>query len=399
MKLFLLLPFICCYSIADAQCRSGVSSGTFNVLHYGARANGFSDDSKVFMAAWKAACAASGNVKLHIPRGKYLVGPVKFDGPCRNVHSITVYMQGYLKASTDLSKYVEGDDWIQFGHVDKLTLTGGGTFDGQGAVSWPFNKCPRKKNCRVLPTSIKFLATADTVVRRVKSLNSKFFHVAVVGCKRFHGSNIRIHAPSNSPNTDGIHIERSSDVTICNSVIATGDDCISIGQGNVHVRISRITCGPGHGISVGSLGRYRDEGDVRGLVVRDSTISGTTNGIRIKTWQNSPGSSSATNMTFKNISMKGVANPIIIDQMYCPYVLCPSQAPSRVKISDIFFRDIRGTSATPVAVTLKCSRGAPCRNVNLHNVHLRYTGGAAATAECWNVKARYSGIQMPAPCH
>lgn len=70
-----------------------------------------------------------------------------------------------------------------------------------------------------------------------------------------------------------------------------------------------------------------------------------------------------------------------------------------MKISDIFFRDIRGTSATPVAVTLKCSRGAPCRNVNLHNVHLRYTGGAAATAECWNVKARYSGIQMPAPCH
>ncbi|RWV89970.1 hypothetical protein BHE74_00047568, partial [Ensete ventricosum] len=289
--------------------------------------------------------------------------------------------------------------WIQFGHVDKLTLTGGGTFDGQGAVSWPFNRCPRKKNCRVLPTSIKFLATTDTVVRRVKSLNSKFFHVAVVGCKRFHGSNITIHAPSNSPNTDGIHIERSSDVTICNSVIATGDDCISIGQGNVHVRISSITCGPGHGISVGSLGRYRDEGDVRGLVVRDSTISGTTNGIRIKTWQNSPGSSSATNMTFKNIIMKGVANPIIIDQMYCPYISCPSQAPSRVKISDIFFRDIRGTSATPVAVTLKCSRGAPCRNVNLYNVHLRYTGGAAATAECWNVKARYSGIQMPAPCH
>lgn len=138
MKLFLLLPFICCYSIAHARCRSGVSSGTFNVLHYGARANGFSDDSKVaplcfgrscinhsvshqmlydlffffflvfnrfvpclpvsvtmqaFMAAWKAACAASGNVKLHIPRRKYLVGPVKFDGPCRNVHSITVYMQ------------------------------------------------------------------------------------------------------------------------------------------------------------------------------------------------------------------------------------------------------------------------------------------------------------------
>ncbi|RRT80103.1 hypothetical protein B296_00012854 [Ensete ventricosum] len=98
MKLLLLLPFICCYPIADAQSRRGVSSGTFNVLHYGARANGFSDDSKVAPLS----CAASGNVKLRIPRRKYLVGPVKFNGPCRKVHSITVYMQVKLHTITGI---------------------------------------------------------------------------------------------------------------------------------------------------------------------------------------------------------------------------------------------------------------------------------------------------------
>lgn len=62
------------------------------------------------------------------------------------------WFQGYLKATTDLRKYVTGDDWVEFAWVDMLTLTGGGTFDGQGAASWPYNKCPTNKNCRLLPT-------------------------------------------------------------------------------------------------------------------------------------------------------------------------------------------------------------------------------------------------------
>ncbi|RVX12103.1 Exopolygalacturonase [Vitis vinifera] len=90
-------------------------------------------------------------------------------------------------------------------------------------------------------------------------------------------------------------------------------------------------------------------------------MTGTTNGIRIKTWANSPDSSEATNMTFENIVMNNVTNPIIIDQAYCPFMSCASKAPSRVKLSDIYFKNIRGTSLSAVAVTLKCSRGPHAR--------------------------------------
>lgn len=88
----------------------------------------------------------------------------------------------------------------------------------------------------------------NTVVRRITSLNSKFFHLALVQCKRFRGSNLKISAPANSPNTDGIHIDRSSNIHLSRSHIQTGDDCISIGQGNSQVTITGIDCGPGHGI-------------------------------------------------------------------------------------------------------------------------------------------------------
>lgn len=77
--------------------------------------------------------------------------------------------------------------------------------------------------------------------------------------------------------------------------------------------------------SVGSLGKYAYEKDVCGLIVRDSTLSGTANGIRIKTWENSPTELTASNMTFDNIIMNNVANPIIIDQSYCPYASCPAE--------------------------------------------------------------------------
>lgn len=151
---------------------------------------------------------------------------------------------------------------------------------------------------------------------------------------------MRIEAPEDSPNTDGIHIGRSSGVIIHDALIGTGDDCISIGHGNTDILISNIWCGPGHGISVGSLGKYPNEGDVRGLVVRDSFITNTMNGVRIKTWQDSPSFSSVTNITFENIRMKNVKNPIFIDQTYCPHNLCNDDSVRKTLLS-IFFNIMR----------------------------------------------------------
>ncbi|CBI37725.3 unnamed protein product, partial [Vitis vinifera] len=341
----------------------GANTHLFNVRSFGAQADGHTDDRRAFTAAWKEACASTGKVKLLIPKGTYMIGPITFAGPCNSVSSLT----GYLKATTDLSEYGFSAGWIEFGWMKGLTLTGGGTFDGQGVEAWPYNKCPINANCKLLPTNLKFIAMNKTVVRGITSVNSKFFHIALVECNNFKGSQIKISAPENSPNTDGIHIERSSGVYFSRSLIGTGDDCISVGQGNSQVTITSITS-----------------------VIFD---------IWIKTWANSPDSSEATNMTFENIVMNNVTNPIIIDQAYCPFMSCASKAPSRVKLSDIYFKNIRGTSLSAVAVTLKCSRGTPCQNIYLQDVHLDLSSGEKhATSSCRNVRVKYSGTQIPPPC-
>ena len=107
-------------------------------------------------------------------------------------------------------------------------------------------------------------------------------------------------------------------------MIGTGDDCVSIGPGSVGVTITSLQCGPGHGISVGSLGKYEDEDDVSGVRVRNCTLKGTTNGVRIKTWPNSH-ASAASDMIFENIFMDDVANPIIINQQYCASSSCDNK--------------------------------------------------------------------------
>ncbi|XP_064957905.1 exopolygalacturonase-like [Musa acuminata AAA Group] len=391
--LLLLLCFPCHGMGTTAGSGKDKSSGTFDVKDFGAKANGMSDDSKAFLAAWDAACKSSGKVKILVPSGTYLLNPVKFSGPCRD----TDILQGTLKATTDLNKFGNGEGWVQFGRVDGLTVTGGGTFDGQGAVTWPYNKCP-KENCKVLPTSVKFVNTNNTIVKDITSLNSKFFHMALLGCHNFKGSGITITAPATSPNTDGIHLEGNSGVTIASSKIRTGDDCVSIGHGNSFVTISGITCGPGRGISVGSLGRYKDEEDVQNIVVKDSKLIGTMNGVRVKTWANSPVKTSAINMTFENLVMRNVGNPIVIDQTYCPYDKCDNSAWSKVKLSDIHFRNIKGTTTSPVAVTLKCSKGMPCEKLSLHDVNLQHAGPGNISSACLNVKAEYSGTNNPPPC-
>lgn len=54
------------------------------------------------------------------------------------------------------------------------------------------------------------------------SSNSQQMHMAFTACKQIAISNLRIIAPANSPNTDGIHISASTDVEINNSTIRTG---------------------------------------------------------------------------------------------------------------------------------------------------------------------------------
>lgn len=99
-----------------------------------------------------------------------------------------------------------------------------------------------------LVQSITFNWANNIVVSGLTSINSQLSHLVINSCKNVAVRNVKIIAPDQSPNTDGIHVQGSTGVTITGSTIGTGDDCISIGPGTRNLWMEHIKCGPGHGI-------------------------------------------------------------------------------------------------------------------------------------------------------
>lgn len=365
----------------------------FDVTKNGANAK--VDITQALLRTWKQACASKSRSQVLIPKGTFKVSQATFQGPCKA--PIEFNLQGTLLAPAVDGNFKGGDSWISFEHIDSLTVTGGGTFNGQGKTAWG-KTCTSSQYCGNLPINVRFNFLTNSVVQYVTSLDSKQFHVNVLGCKNITFQHFKVSAPGESLNTDGIHIGRSTDVKVLDSSIQTGDDCISIGEGSQQVTINKVNCGPGHGISIGSLGLYSNEEAVKGVFVKSCTLKNTQNGVRIKTWPDShPGT--ASDLHFEDIQLDNVGNPIVIDQEYCPWNKCNAKVSSRVKLSNISFKNIRGSSSTAVAVKLVCSKGYPCQNVQLSDINLSYKGSEGAiTSECKNAKPILSGKENPRAC-
>ncbi|WMV15175.1 hypothetical protein MTR67_008560 [Solanum verrucosum] len=370
------------------------NTNIYNVQNYGAKSDGKTDSSKAFLSAWSAACASNTPATINVPIGKYLIHNANFNGQTCKSKAITIRIDGTLLAPSDYNVIGNDENWIKFEKVNGISIYGG-TFDGQGAALWACKKS-NSKNCPDGTTALTFYNSNNIIMSGVTVQNSQKFQILVDGCHNVKLQGMKVLAQGNSPNTDGIHVKLSSGVSIMKSQIGTGDDCISIGPGTSNLWIEGIACGPGHGISIGSLGWKQQELGVRNVTVKTVTFSGTTNGVRVKTWAR-PSSGFVRNILFQHIVMVNVKNPILIDQNYCPnHESCPHQG-SGIKISDVTYQDIRGTSATKIAVKLDCSITNPCSGIILEDLNLSYQN-QQTEASCVNARGRVSGLQKPNNC-
>ncbi|KAL5990513.1 hypothetical protein ACLOJK_011415 [Asimina triloba] len=217
-------------------------------------------------------------------------------------------------------------------------------------------------------SSFTFNNGEDVKISGLESINSQVSHIVIHGCKNVMMNGVTVRAPGNSPNTDGIHVEESTSVAITRrTMVKTGNGCVSIGPGTQNLLIAvRATA---FGI-IGSLGKRLDEAGVQDVRVKSDIFSGTTNGKRIiKSWAR-PRNGFVKDV-FEFAIMRNVKNPIIIDQHYCvAKENCPGQLNSGVKISNVTYSNIRGLSATEIAVKLDCSSSNPCTGIKLKDVKL-----------------------------
>ncbi|KAA8533158.1 hypothetical protein F0562_033309 [Nyssa sinensis] len=204
---------------------------------------------------------------------------------------------------------------------------------------WWAASCKKNKSnpCKGAPTAFTIDSSSAVKVKGLTIQNSQQMHFVISRCESVRVTDVKVSAPEDSPNTDGIHITGSKNVVIQNSKIGTGDDCISIVNGSSSIKMKTIYCGPGHGISIGSLGKDNSTGIVTKVVLDTAFLRGTTNGLRIKTWQG--GSGYVRSIRYQNVRMEDVSNPIIIDQFYCDSPTACQNQTSAVEISQIMYQE------------------------------------------------------------
>ncbi|KAJ6981219.1 polygalacturonase [Populus alba x Populus x berolinensis] len=337
------------------------NSTIFDVLSFGAKGDGVSDDSKALLAAWKAACQVSG-ATVEIPAEfKFLIKPIILQGPC--MPHLVLEIDGILLSPPRVGAWPKSSlfQWINFKWVHDFTIQGTGKVDGQGSEWWSpsevyYIQKKFKHNPDMKPAALRFYDSHNITVRDIEIVNSPQCHLKFDSSSGIKVDNITINSPEISPNTDGIHLQNTKDGMIVYPYKPAALIFMSI---TLTAALDMI--------SVGGLGKDKSVACVSDIVVEKISLQNTLSGVRIKTWQGGIGS--VKNVTFSNIEVSDVKYPVIIDQFYCDKKTCKNQTEA-VAISGVKYDSIKGSySVQPIH--LACSNDAPCTGVDLIDIQLK----------------------------
>jgi polygalacturonase len=213
--------------------------------------------------------------------------------------------------------------FISINDAKDVGIMGDGVIDGRGYAKllgkdyswWEMARKAEPKNERYFTTRMIVASHADgLVLYRITLHNSTNFHVSVTQTNGFTAWGVHLLTPTtkgiDARNTDGIDPGSSSNVTVAHSWIDNGDDNIAIKTGTTHMSVLDNHFYSGHGMSIGSETYSGDSF----LLVDGLTEDHTTSGIRIKS--NVTRGGPVHDLTYQNICMRGVKNPIAISPYY-----------------------------------------------------------------------------------
>ncbi|CAL9780824.1 unnamed protein product [Musa acuminata subsp. burmannicoides] len=291
------------YAAAGAGgCRAHVASLT----DFGGVGDGVTSNTAAFAAAVanlsKVAC--DGGAMLVVPAGRWLTGPFNLT----NHFTLFLDHDAVILATQDINEWSIIDPLPSYGrgrdstggrynnfimgyNLTDVVITGNnGTIDGQGETWWKMFRNNELNHTRGY--LIELVYCTQVLISNITLVDSPSWNVHPVYSSQVIVSGITILAPVDSPNTDGINPDSSSNVRIEDCYIVSGDDCIAIKSGwdeygiafnmpSEHIVIRRLTCiSPSSAVI--ALGSEMSGGiqDVGPKTSRPSTLE---SGVRIKT--------------------------------------------------------------------------------------------------------------------
>ena len=220
----------------------------------------------------------------------------------------------YWQANSFRQIFQNATTFFQLGGTD-VNVYGGGTLDGNGQVWYDLYA----QNALILrPILFGTIGLHGGYIGNLNLIYSPQYYNFVANSTDVVFSDIFVTGFSKSnntaKNTDGWDTYRSSSITIQNSTINNGDDCVSFKPNSTEILVRNMHCNGSHGISVGSLGQYKGETDiVENVLVRNISMFNASDGARIKVW---PGVASALSTDLQGGGGTGRVNNVTYDGMF-----------------------------------------------------------------------------------
>jgi polygalacturonase len=277
-------------------------------------------------------CSSGGGGTVKIPAGHYLIRPIAL----KNRVNLYLDAGSVLRGVADEAAYpvTMQNIWqgkpqdrplALIGAVGQkhVSLTGPGTIDGAGAQWWKRYDELRKKTGEEMarPWLVQFTRCTHVVVDGVELRDSPSYTLVPFLSNDVTIRNVRIVAPQDSPNTDGIVPYSSHHVRVTGSTVDSGDDNVAIkssrpvGSGGddfsaFDITISDCTFLHGHGATIGA----DTGGGVHDVVMENIAFRGTTNGLRIKSGREISGD--VSHITYRHLTMTDTSPAVSILEYY-----------------------------------------------------------------------------------
>ena len=212
----------------------------YDVLVFGAKGDGVTDDAVAIQKAIDRCSAEGGGVVLFPRNHVFLSGPVELKS---NVE-LHLEATATLKANPDESIYHlsafgenrgEGMLWLWAKDAENISITGKGTIHGDGIA---FMGAELEDSYELKPladqtfdprphvltlTNVRNLTIRDVTIRE-----GAYWTVHLIGCNEAVIDGINLLNNLKIRNGDGIDLDHSKNVRIANCHITSGDDCICL---------------------------------------------------------------------------------------------------------------------------------------------------------------------------
>ena len=212
----------------------------YDVLSFGAKGDGVTDDAKAIQKAIDRCSAEGGGIVL-LPRNhEFLSGPVEL----KSQVELHLEATATLKANPDEGIYRlsafgenrgEGMLWLWAKDAENISITGKGTIHGNG-IAFMGAELDDSYELKPLadqtfdprPHVLTLTNVTNLTIRDVTIKEGAYWTVHLIGCNEAVIEGINLLNNLKIRNGDGIDLDHSKNVRIANCHITSGDDCICL---------------------------------------------------------------------------------------------------------------------------------------------------------------------------